>query len=354
RPPDCGRACPAPAGRRADCSSRGYGTFEDISASSGIRREPQNGLGVVALDADADGRPDLYVANDMTPNHLFINLGDGRFEDRGLAAGVAVNAAGQSEASMGLGRSDVDADGDLDLLVTHLRGETHTLYVAERPGLYVDQTGPRGLGAATLAATGFGVAFLDLEHDGVTDLVVANGAVTAIEALARAGDPRPLHEPDAVFRGVGDGTFRPVPAAQAGAAFARSEVGRGLAQGDLDGDGDTDLVLFNNGGPLRVLLSTADAGGGAWVGVDVRDGRYGGRAAIGAQLRLELDDGRRLVDVVSRDGSYAVANDPRKRFGLGSSRASALDVTWPDGWVERLEAPEPGRYHVVERSGAAP
>ncbi|MEM1176839.1 MAG: CRTAC1 family protein, partial [Acidobacteriota bacterium] len=326
----------------------GDGTFEDVSPGAGIRRDPQNGLGVVSLDADGDGRPDLYVANDMTPNHLFINLGDGRFEDRALQAGLAVNAVGQAEASMGLARADVDSDGDLDLLATHLRGETHTLYAAERPGLFADRTGSRGLSTATLPATGFGAVFLDLEHDGDVDLVVANGAVTAIEALAAAGDPRPLHEPDSVYRGRGGGLFEPVPAAVAGDHFGRSEVGRGLAHGDIDNDGDMDLVLFNNGGPLRMLLSTAADRGGRWLGLDIRDGRYG-RPAIGARVRVELDDGRSAVDWVARDGSYAVSNDPRRLFGLGAAQPTAVEVTWPDGWSRRLDAPEIGRYHRIDR-----
>ncbi|MDA8016371.1 MAG: CRTAC1 family protein [Thermoanaerobaculia bacterium] len=325
--------------------NRGDGTFEDVSLAAGILRRPRNGLGVVAFDANSDGLMDLFVANDMTPNHLWINQGDGTFVDRGLSSGLAANAVGKAEASMGVVVGDIDEDGDEDLIVSHLRGESNTLYLQEENGLFVDATRRFGLEAPSRPTTGFGLAFVDLWSDGWLDLAVSNGSVTAVEALAREGDPYPLHEPDQLFLN-GEGMGFAELASAGGGHFQRSEVGRGLASGDLDEDGDVDLVLFNNLGPMRILL--AAGAGGRWLGVEVRDDRYD-RVATGAMVRLQLDDGRLLIRRIGRDGSYAVANDPRRIFGLGQAGPVRLEATWPDGWRVVLESPETERYHLLAR-----
>ena len=183
--------------------NRGDGTFEDVTRRSGIDDAFGNGLGVVTADFNGDGWPDIYVANDMMANQMWINQGDGTFVDEGLLAGSALNEEGEAEASMGVVVGDVDADGDLDLFMTHLAGETNTLYLSDGAGGYTDGTRRSGLGRASWEYTAFGTAWLDLENDGWLDLIIANGAVSTIETLASAGEIYPLHQPNQLFRNLG-------------------------------------------------------------------------------------------------------------------------------------------------------
>ena len=324
----------------------GDGTFSDVSHRSGIGRSPARGLGVVVVDVNDDGWTDLYVANDGDPNQLWINEGGtGRFRDDALLRGLALSRAGRPQGSMGIDVADVDRDGDDDLFVTNLDNEGNTLYLNDG-GLFEDRTVEAGLFA--LGFTGFGARFVDYDRDGWLDLVVANGAVRHLPGQVRLGEPYPLRQRNQVFRNAGRGRFTEVTA-RAGSAFDPLAVGRGLASGDVDNDGDVDVVVFHNRGPIRLLLGEP-AGDRHWLGVRAIDGRYG-RDALTA--RVVLEEPRGTLPAVRRvqvDGSYASASDPRVVFGLGGTASpQTVRITWPDGHVDRFGDLAVDRYWVLER-----
>jgi hypothetical protein len=328
--------------------NRGDGTFEDVSVPAGLRIQSGSTLGAIAGDFDGDGWADLYVANDLMSNNLWINQGDGRFRDQALLAGVAVNRDGQPEASMGLDADDFDADGDLDLILTHLDQETNTLYVNDGSGLFEDASVRSGLGPPSLNYTGFGTAWLDFDNDGWLDLLTVNGAVVGVEALIRAGDDFPLHQRNQLFRNLGSGQFAEVTAE---AALADSEVSRGAAFGDLDNDGDTDAIIVNNSGPVRLLLNRA-GDRSYWLGLRAATE---GRDALGASIHIEYPDGRRSMRRIHTDGSYAAASDPRISVGLGNEPAiGRIQVRWPDGTSETWADLEAGRYFVLRQGEGTP
>jgi hypothetical protein len=325
--------------------NRGNGTFEDVSAKSGITRAFGNGLGVIAFDANGDGWPDLYVANDGTPNQLWINLKNGTFREEAGLRGVAVNADGAPEAGMGVDAGDYDANGSEDIVVTNLTREKTTLYVNLGNGIFEDRSASVGLAAATTAYTGFGAVFLDYDNDGWLDIVQANGAVHGIEALVAAGDKYPLHQKRLLLRNLGNGRFQDAGAA-AGAPFAMSEVGRGLAAGDLDNDGDTDLVVSNSNGPVRVLLNQVGSAQ-PWIGLRLLAGK---RDAQGARVEIRRKGAPALWRRVRTDGSYLSANDPRILAGLGkAAEIEAVTVYWPDGLVESFPVPALKSYTTLRR-----
>ena len=335
--------------------NRGDGTFEDVTKRSGLDRAFGGALGVVAADLDLDGWMDLYVANDGTANQMWMNRGgDGglAFVDESLISGTALNLEGNPEAGMGVDAADFDNDGDEDLFLAHLTQETNTLYRNSGGGQFHDATVATGLAAPSWEATGFGTAFFDIDNDGWLDILVLNGAVKVIEALARAGDPHPIHQPNQLFRNLGNGRFEEVTA-RAGEAFARSEVSRGAAFGDIDNDGDTDLLVGNNHGPARLLLNTT---GQDTPSLGLRLLLGNGRDALGAWVEvLGADGAPRLWRRVSTGGSYASANDPRILAGLGEDPAvTGVRVRWPDGAWERFEvdaAAIQGGGYVTLRQG---
>jgi hypothetical protein len=358
------KKCFAPNGARDYCSptvysplpdrlyhNRGDGTFEDVSASAGIRQQYGPALGISIADFNADGWPDIYVANDAQPNLLWINQKDGTFKDEALLAGVAVNMQGASEASMGVDTGDFDGDGDEDLFMTHFTGETNTIYVNDGNGWFEDRSLATGLAAPSKPYTSFGTAWIDYDNDGWLDLLVANGGVNVIPILVRAGDTYPLHQPNQLFANRGDGTFSEVTAG-AGRVFELSEVSRGLAIGDLDNDGDTDAVVVNNSGPARLLINNA-GNRNHWLGLRIV-GANGGDA-LGARVSLERRDGAPLWRRVRTDGSYASAQDPRVLFGLGkSTHTGKIRVYWPDGSVEEWSGISPDRYTTLRAGEGKP
>ncbi|MGD8378218.1 MAG: CRTAC1 family protein [Gammaproteobacteria bacterium] len=332
--------------------NRGDGTFEDVTEKSGIAKHFGNGLGVVIADFDSNGWPDIYVANDGMANNLWMNHGDGTFDDDGMLAGAAVNMDGKPEASMGVDAADFDGDGDIDLFMTHLTRETNTLYVNDGSGWFEDQTVDMGLAGPSFDYTGFGTGWKDLNNDGWLDLFSANGAVTLIPAEVRAGDKYPLHQRNQVFLNLGKGRYRDV-SAEAGKVFELSEVSRGAAFGDIDNDGDTDIVVSNNSGPLRLLVNT-NGNRNHWLGLRLTDPR-GCVDCVGARVRLLRPGGRDLVRLAHRDGSYGSSNDPRVLFGLGSEHAPVtVRVHWPDGTREEWDDLSADRYHALRKGNGKP
>jgi len=346
--------------------NRGDGTFEDATARAGLDRAFGPALGVAADDFDGDGRTDLYVANDGAANQLWIQQADGTFRDEALLRGAALNADGKAEASMGVAAGDFDDDGDDDVLVTHLERETNTFFVNDGAGLFHDGTVAAGLAAPSWRHTGFGAAWTDFDLDGDLDLLVVNGAVYSIQALRRAGDPFPFAETDQLYenpgpapgegeRGGGSRRFVEVTE-QAGEAFARPAVGRGVILGDLDNDGDDDAVVSNNSGAARVLLNrAADRTGHHWIGLRAVVPTAAGRPprdALGATLRVSADGLPPRHRRVHTEDSYASARDPRVRVGLGPHAGPVdVEVTWPDGTRERFPDLAADRYHLIEQGG---
>ncbi|MGH9238859.1 MAG: CRTAC1 family protein [Vicinamibacterales bacterium] len=327
--------------------NNGNGTFSDVTPHAGLLRSPARGLGVLAADLNADGWLDLYVANDGDPNQLWINRGNGSFSDEALLAGAAVNRNGQAQGSMGVDLADVDGDGDEELFVTNLDNEGNTLYRSVGQVLYEDRTLEMGL--FRLGFTGFGTRFVDYDNDSWLDLVVVNGAVRLSREQARRGDLFPLRQRNQLYRNDRGRRFMELTE-RAGAAFVPLHVARGLASGDLDNDGDTDLVVFNNSGPLRVLRN--DVGQGQhWLGIRVLEGR---RDALHARVALAGHTGPRVGRRVQVDGSYGTASDPRVIFGLAGDRsARSVRVDWANGRSEEFRDLAVDRYWMLEQGKPA-
>ena len=326
----------------------GRGVFADVSAASGVAAESGGALGVVAADLDEDGWTDLYVANDQSPNQLWINQRNGRFVDDAFLSGVAVNLDGAPEASMGVDAGDFDGDGDEDLILSHLNRQSNTLYVNEGAGLFSDQTLPAGLAAPSYPFTGFGAGWFDFDSDGQLDILVVNGEVQVIGALVLEGDPFPLHQRNQLYRNLGDGSFAEV-SAESGAAFERSEVSRGAAFGDVDGDGDPDVLITANNGPARWLRNDHSLNSTGWMGIRAENALGG--SVLGTRVRVDRVDSTSVWRRSRSDGSYASANDPRVLLGLGGHRPSRVTVSWPSGKVQRWQNPEPGVYWVLQEPG---
>jgi hypothetical protein len=310
--------------------NNGNGTFTDASDSSGITRADGPGLGVAGADFNGDRRTDFYVANDGMANQLWLNRGEGTFEDGALLAGTALNAEGQAEGSMGLAVGDPDNDGDLDMFVTNITGESHAFYENLGGGQFEDRRFAAGLAAATRPYTGFGTDWFDYDNDGLLDLFVANGAVTILEALR--GDPLPFRQKNQLLRNAGGVRFHDVTG-EAGAALQLAEVSRGAAFGDVDNDGDVDVLVTNNDGPARLLLNVSRPGA-SWLLAQL-EGVADNRQGLGARVGLTTKDGVTLWRRAHTDGSYMSASDPRVHFGLGG-RAGAVTVVveWPRGLRE--------------------
>ncbi len=334
--------------------NRGDGTFEEVSVASGINREYGGLLGVVVADFNGDDWPDLYLANDARANLLWIHQQNGRFENEALLSGVAFNEAGKAEGSMGVDAADFDGDGDEDLFMTHLGEETNTLYRNEGGGFFEDYTFEAGLGMPSRGFTGFGTAWLDYDNDGWLDVLIVNGEVRITESPDRVDDLFPLDQPNQLFRNLGEGLFEEVTE-EAGAVFTLSEVSRGAAFGDVDNDGDTDVLVTNNSGPARLLINEV-GDRKAWLGLRLVD-RAGGSDAYGARVGCTLPDNRTLWRRVRAAASYCSSNDPRVLCGLGAARRiQAIEVRWPDGSREHWDgASFPlNRYYTLVKGTGQP
>lgn len=311
----------------------GNGAFTDVSNASGIGTVSAYGLGVVIADVDGDQWPEVFVANDSVPNILFRRTGPWRYEDVALRSGVAVATDGRARAGMGVDAADYDGDGRVDLIVTNLDLEMHSLFRGVDEGLFAYATPASGIGPATLPFVGFGAVFLDYDNDTRLDLALASGHIMDNAPQYRAGAT--YAQRNLLFHNTTAGSFIEI-GRTAGPAFALEKVSRGLAAGDIDNDGDLDLLVTNNGQAADLLRNdTGNRGNALLVRVI---GSESNRDGIGAQLRLTVG-GRTQLREVKAGSSYLGQNDIRQHFGLGDApRADRLDVRWPSGRIETLRA----------------
>jgi hypothetical protein len=312
--------------------NNGDGTFSDVTRQAGIYTTEGKGLGVVFGDYDDDGWIDIFVANDSVPNFLFHNKGKGVFEEIGWRAGVAVGIDGQPLAGMGTDMGDIDGDGRLDIIVTNLDRQTHSLFRNLGKGLFANITFESGVAQATLPFVGFGAAFLDYDNDTDLDLAIANGDVIDNVSLFR--DSTTYAQRNLLLQNDGAGKFRDAGPVS-GPGFVLEKASRALAAGDLDNDGDLELLVANVGQTADLLRND---GGNRSNSVLVRTtGSKSNRDGIGARLKLTVG-GKVFVREVKAGSSYLAQNDLRVHFGLGqAARADRLEIRWPSGLVDVLE-----------------
>ena len=318
----------------------GKGRFTDVSVAAGVS-DPKGyfGLGVAWMDFDGDGWLDLFVANDSTPNSMYVNQKDGTFKEAAFPLGVAVSEDGAEQGCMGVAVSDYDHSGRFSLFVTNFSDEYNALYHNEGTH-FTDLSFRSKTAPSSLPYVGWGTAFFDYDNDGWEDIIVANGHVYPQLDKARLGASAPYRQRRLLYRNKRDGTFEEV-AAQFGDVLTSERVSRGLAQGDLDDDGRVDIVINDLDGPPHVLLNTL-AETGHWLRVRLR-GRAPNTDAIGATVVVRTAGAvqRRLV----RSGtSYISQDDMRPHFGLGAAaKADSIEVTWPDGTKTSLENVKAGQ-----------
>jgi hypothetical protein len=325
--------------------SNGDGTFTDVSKKAGVE-DPRGfyGLASVFADVNNDGKVDLVVANDSTPNFLYLNRGDGTFEDVSYASGFALNENGRETASMGIAVGDYLNNGLLDLSITTFSDDYKPLYRNDGAGNYTDVSYQSGIAEVTIPFLGWGAGFLDFDNDGWKDLFFANGHVYPEVDQTDWGTTfaqRPL-----LFRNKRDGKFELVPARK-GTGLALTLSARGAAFGDLFNDGKIDVVI-NQLGNVPALLRNVNADQNHWLGLKLTGGRKSPRDATGATVYVTAGGLRQRGDVLS-GGSYASSNDPRVHFGLGAATSvEKVEVHWPSGRVEIVRLEEVDRYFAIE------
>jgi hypothetical protein len=327
--------------------NRGNGTFEDVTATSGVFDTSSKSLGVAMLDDDQDGWPDLFVANDTQPNKLYRNQRNGTFKEVAIGAGLAFSADGKARAGMGVDAGVLDASNQATLAITNFDNEMIGLYRPLGRGLYEDVAMRAGIGAASRTTLGFGCAFADFDLDGALDLVVANGHIdeTVRPIRGHVGSAQAPH----LFLNQGNGVFRDVAAA-VGADFSKPKVGRGLAVGDFDRDGDVDLLITTNNGPAYLFRNDQSSGNRS-----LRfhlAGTKSNRDAIGATVRI-FHGGSSQSRLVKSGSSYLSQSELPVTFGVGPrDRVDRVVITWPSGATQEFTNVATGRaYHCVEGKG---
>ena len=335
-----------PAQQNLFYRNRGDGTFEEATAATGLVEVARPTLGIASADFNGDGWIDLFVANDLQENHLWINRGDGTFENRAPLSGVALDASGKAKADMGVDAGDFDNDGDEDLFMTDLTAEGSTLFVNDGTAVFEERSAASGMRAASFEYTGFGAAWFDFDNDGLLDILAVNGLIFQDFDALGSGDPYPFDQPNQLFRNAGGGRFDDVTA-EAGVVFGLSEVSRGAAFGDVDNDGDTDVVVANDAGLARLLVNEV-GNRRHWIGLRLV-GSDGKRDMLGARVVVLRADGSSLWRRARADGSYASANDPRVLVGLGESTEPVrVQVFWPSRRVEEWDDLPLDRYTTLK------
>ncbi len=324
--------------------NEGDGTFSDVSDTSGIAAPAQNyALGVVTGDWNSDGLTDLYVACDRTPSILYINQGDGTFEDEALFRGAALDADGQALSGMGVAAADYDRDGATDIFRTNFSDERSTLYHNRGEGDFDDVTLPAGVGRNT-RYVGWGVGFLDYDNDGWKDLLLVNGHV--FPEVAKLETDIEYRQPSVLYRNQGGGRFSDLRT-DAGDAIAEPHAARGLALADYDNDGRVEALVNSQNEP-PALIRFEDSNANTWISLEL-EGTQSNRSAIGARVIVSAGD-RSQVDSVRSGGSYLSQNDLRLHFGLGHAKSADLEILWPSGIRQNLTELAAGTiHHVIER-----
>ncbi len=323
----------------------GNGIFENYSSKSGIDIAG-NGLGVVSADFNADGKIDLYVTNDMAHNFMWMNQGEDKFVDEALLRGNAVNNHGKPEASMGVDTGDLDNDGDYDLFMTHLLNETNTTYINDGNGYFADETAALGMANPSFGHTGFGTAFLDYDNDGWLDVVIMNGAVRRIQKQVDLGLDFPLNQRNQLIRN-NEGRF--IEVSSQAPVLSIENVSRGAAVGDIDNDGDIDVLISNTNGNLQLLQNNMGQDN-QWLGVKLIDET--GKFLLGSVATLTLGNGKKMMRRSRTDASYVSANDPRIVYGLGKdSSVKKIEVKWFDGQVSSHDSLILNQYNEIIHNG---
>jgi enediyne biosynthesis protein E4 len=323
----------------------GDGTFTDATADWGFdQAEPQYGLGVVIGDLTGDGRPDVFVANDSSPNHLFENDG-GKFVDRALERGVAYSEDGREMAGMGVDAHDWNRDGIPEIVVTNFSDQPNSVFVSQGPGRWFESSRPTGVALASYPMLSWGVGIQDFDDDGFADIFVASGHVYV--AADEPGTDTKYRQTCQLFRSDGQGKFEDV-SARLGPGFREPHVGRGAAFGDLDQDGDVDVVVVNlNERPS--LFENRRPPGNASLSVALEQPGKN-REALGARITA-IAGGRSQSREVRRSYSFLASSDVRAHFGLGTAKSvQSIEVTWPDGGVEHFSGAAAGRV-TLKRGG---
>ena len=331
--------------------------FEDVTASSGVGRGRGSGLGVTITDMNNDRWPDLFVANDGNANFHWINAQDGTFRDEAILQGNAYDSQGRSQADMGIAQGDIDGDGHQDIFITHLAGESNSMYMNEQSAGFRDASVSGGVGVPSYPLTGFGTVLADFDHDGDLDLSVVNGRVVLPKVPPNYPGTKNVEgmsefwwqfaEPNQVFLNDSTGKFEPVYSPKD--SFINSNgCSRAMCAGDVDNDGDVDLLVVNASATAQLFLNEAEKRGN-WIMIQAVDPARGGRDALGAIVTVKAES-RKWIRQMTPGSSYLSSHDPRLHFGLGEvEKVDEIEIIWPDGSAEQFPGSEAKRLLVLKR-----